>query len=121
VIQVADLNFQLLDGGSGVDTLALTDSGLALNLANFRNQLAGIEKIDLTGSGDNSLTLSKPDVVNLSDTSNSLQVDGNAGDTYVFADSGWVPGGVTLVGGVSYSVFDNGAAHVLINSAMIVQ
>ena len=117
-IKVADLNFQKADGGSGFDTLALTGANLNLNLADFRNQLSGIERIDLTGSGNNTLTLLRQDVANLSDTGNSLQVDGNAGDHYHFSDTGWVKGAdVTLVG-VVYHTFDNGAAHLLLNAAL---
>jgi hypothetical protein len=117
-IRVPGLGFQRADGGSGFDTLALTGGGLNLNLANFRNQLDSIERIDLTGSGDNTLTLLKRDMVNLSDTGNTLQVDGNAGDHYHFADSGWTQGAdVTLVG-VTYHAYNNGAAHLLLNAAL---
>jgi hypothetical protein len=117
-LRVPGLGFQRADGGSGFDTLALTGGGLTLNLADFRNQLDGIERINLTGSGDNTLTLLKRDLLNLSDTGNTLQVDGNAGDHYHLSDSGWVQGvDVTLVG-VSYHTFDNGAAHLLLNAAL---
>lgn len=57
-------------------------------------------------------------MLNLSDTSNTLRVDGNAGDHYHFNDTGWVPGAdVTLVG-VLYHRFDNGAAQLLLNAAL---
>jgi len=117
-IKVPDLKFQKVDGGSGTDTLALTGAGLNLNLADFRNQLSGIERIDLTGSGNNTLTLLKRDAVNLSDTGNSLQVDGNAGDHYHFSDTGWVKGADVSLVGVVYHTFDNGAAHLLLNAAL---
>jgi hypothetical protein len=117
-IRVPGLGFQHADGGSGFDTLALDGGGLTLNLADFRNQLAGIERINLTGSGNNTLTLLKRDMLNLSDTGNTLQVDGNTGDHYHFADSGWAPGAdVTLVG-VTYHTYDNGAAHLLLDAAL---
>jgi Ca2+-binding RTX toxin-like protein len=117
-LRVPGLGFQRADGGSGFDTLALDGGWLNLSLANFRNQLSGIEAIDLTGSGDNTLTLLKRDLLNLSDTGNTVRVDGNAGDHYHLSDGGWAPGAdVTLVG-VAYHTFDNGAAHLLLNAAL---
>jgi Ca2+-binding RTX toxin-like protein len=121
ILHVANLQFQKADGGSGTDTLALDGQGLNFNLANFRNQLSGIERIDLTGSGDNTLTLLKRDVLNLSDTSNTLRVDGNTGDHYHFADAaGWTQGTDVTVVGVVYHSFENGAAQVLIDAAVTV-
>ncbi|BBL74641.1 beta strand repeat-containing protein [Methylomagnum ishizawai] len=118
LIKVPDLGFQKIDGGSGTDTLALTGSGLNLDLAKFRNHLDGLESIDLTGSGNNTLTFTKRDMLALSDTGNTLRVTGNAGDHYHFSDGGWVQkADVTLVG-VAYHVFDNGAAHLLLNNAL---
>ncbi len=118
LIKVNDLSFLRADGGTGTDTLALTGAALNLNLADFRNQLFGIEKIDLTGGGDNTLSFLKRDMAGLSDTGNTLQVDGNAGDHYHFSDAGWVQKADVILVGVTYHVFDNGAAHVLLNAAL---
>ncbi len=88
IIKVPDLDFHLASGGTGNDTLELTGSGIGLNLANFRgdvrfsgdNTIRDVETIDLTGSGDNTLTLTAKDVFDLSDTTDTLVVKGNEGD-----------------------------------------
>ena len=85
-----------VDGGTGTDTLKLAASGETLNLTTFNNTAyyglyTGIEIIDLTGNGTNSLILNVNDVLNLSDTSDRLTVDGNTGDS-VSKGSGWTQG-----------------------------
>ncbi|MEO5362666.1 MAG: Ig-like domain-containing protein, partial [Magnetococcus sp. DMHC-8] len=113
VITVADLIFQLVDGGSGTDTLALSGTGMTLTLANVRGKVEGIEKIDLTGSGNNILMLAPLDLLSLSDLSNTLTVAGNAGDV-VNAGTGWTDGGV--VGG--YHVYTAGQAVLNVATAV---
>ncbi|MFM9110003.1 MAG: hypothetical protein ACKOPN_05310 [Prochlorococcaceae cyanobacterium] len=64
-----------IDGGGGVDTIALHGSSLTFNLTAVAQQgaltnsnasrLASIEAIDLTGSGDNSLILAPVDIRDL--------------------------------------------------------
>ncbi|HLF95662.1 MAG TPA: DUF4347 domain-containing protein [Methylococcaceae bacterium] len=112
-IVAPDLSFQQVDGGSGVDTLALSGSGLTLDLAALRGRIENIEAIDLTGSGDNRLQLTALDLLNLSDTSNTLTVEGNTGDA-VYLDNGWTPLG--MVDG--YYVRTQGAALLRINPLM---
>ena len=64
-----------IDGGSGVDTISFSGAGLSFDLRSVANQAAlntseasrlnSIEAFDLTGSGDNSLTLALNDLRDL--------------------------------------------------------
>ena len=97
-LTISDLTFRRIDGGLGTDTLALT--GLSLDLTSIRDpRIKGIEQIDLT-TGNNTLTLNRLEILNLSPNSNSLQVLGNAGD--VVNASGFVAG-VTAGGFTTYT------------------
>jgi methionine-rich copper-binding protein CopC len=115
VIVIPDLAFRRIDGGSGVDTLQVSGSNINFNLANFHNRIFGIETIDITGSGNNNLTLGALDVRNLSDTSNTLKIIGNAGDTLHFG-TGWIDGGIA--GG--FHTYTQGTAVLMIGTAITV-
>jgi len=93
-IRVSDLSFQLVDGGTGDDALHLAGSALNLDLASLGDKISGIESICIYGRGDNTLTLTAADLLNLSDTTNTLKVHGNAGDHIVGLSSGWTDGGI---------------------------
>jgi hypothetical protein len=91
-ITAADLNFRLVDGGSGTDTLVLQGAGQTFDFTTLKdNKITGIEVVDITGTGNNILKLGVRDVFNISDTdsfnfstasqSNTLVVNGNTGDT----------------------------------------
>ena len=92
-LRVSDLGFARAMGGSGIDTLALAGAGNMLDLAAIANsRLQDIERIDLTGTGNNTLRLTALEVLNLSSTTNALRVLGNAGDRVVLDEAGWVAG-----------------------------
>ena len=114
IIQVSNLNFQLVDGGTGNDTLVLTRSNMNLNLTSIHGELSDIEVIDLHGTGSNTLTLTPLDVLNLSDSSNTLKVDGNAGDRVDGLSSGWTDGGVQG----DFHAYTDGAAILLVGVNM---
>jgi len=111
-IRVADLSFGLVDGGGADDTLHLAGSDLNLDLRSFYGKISGIETICLYGKGDNALTLDAAGLLNLSDTTNTLKVNGNAGDHIVGLSSGWTDGGVDLNG--FFHIFSQGDAVLLV-------
>ena len=114
---VADLGFFKIAGRLGVDTLRLDGAGLALNLTTFpHSKIAGIERIDLTGSGANTLTLTAREVLNLSPTTNTLTVLGNA-DDFVNFGAGWIREANQTDGATTLKVFTNGAATLRIADA----
>ncbi|MEY4563329.1 MAG: hypothetical protein RLZZ618_2606, partial [Pseudomonadota bacterium] len=122
-----------IDGGGGMDTLALSGSNLVLDLTQVSNTSAGdtragsrldsIEKIDLTGTGNNSITLTAKDVFDLGAANlfattgrTQLLIDGNAGDTVDLADgagtAGWTQaGGTTTIGGQLYEVWNSNVTN----------
>ncbi len=145
-----------VDGGSGIDTFSLSGSSISLDLTAIANQGAGgpgglsritsVERIDLTGSGNNTLTLSLKDVIDMSGMNNfnnangwvdgtyglaaggangvnpeqrhQLVIDGNAGDGV--NASGWgVSVGTVTHSGHTYDVYNQGTfAQLLIDSTI---
>lgn len=134
-----------VDGGAGLDTLQLSGAGITLDLGKVANQggsvpgsvsrLESIERIDLTGSGNNTLRLGVKDVQDIAGMNlinqttqaalgwtngtfvfparvrrHQLIVDGNAGDALQLpaTASGWVNAGTVFHHGIGYTVYDTG-------------
>ena len=85
---ITKADFKRAYGGSGDDELVFGGNGLALDFSAHARAVArvkSIESIDLTGSGDNTLTLDEHAVYQLTEQRSggkaTLTIDGNAGDT----------------------------------------
>lgn len=129
-----------IDGGTGLDTIALSGAGVVLDLSLIARQsammpsvgsrLASIERVDLTGSGDNSLRLKARDVTDLATPGAYLlngravlMVDGNPGDTVQLVDAQWMQSITSYgFGGTSYEIYVNvqGNATVLVERGVAV-
>jgi len=110
ILAISDLTFKRIVGGTGNDMLRLDGSGLMLNLTTLSdNRLLGIEQIDISGSGNNTLTLSYRDVLNLSDESNTLVVRRNLGDV-INIGSGWTQLANETISAIVFNVYKQGEA-----------
>jgi hypothetical protein len=135
-----------VDGGAGIDTLRLDGAGINLDLGVIRNvglvgginmsRISAIEKIDLTGSGNNSLSLSLADVVDMAGMNSfnsgngwtglgavegrhQVVVDGNAGDKLTLTGGGWTDAGTATFNGHTYEVYKNGSyGEVLVDTSL---
>ncbi len=110
-LKVSDLGFRRIVGGNGFDALFVEGSGRSLNLLNISdNRIVDIEQINITGTGDNTLTLTQREVLNLSSTTNTLNVVANAGDRV-----GFEPGWTKQSDFSGFQVFTKGAATLRVS------
>jgi hypothetical protein len=104
------------NGGSGTDTLRLAGAGLTLDLAAVPDEkIVDMEFISLSGTGDNNLLFTAGDVLTLSSTSDTLRVNGNAGDS-VSAGTGWLYTGNIASSGQTYARYTQGAAVLQVDT-----
>ena len=125
IIGVSDTSFARIDGGTGTDTLRIDGSGITLDLTQILpSVITDIERIDLTGSGANSLKLSQLDVFDLTtertDGKAVISVTGNAGDGVTFADVGWSNVGTITEGSLTFDRYALGNAEVRIQQGLVV-
>jgi hypothetical protein len=92
------------------DVLELVGSGQHLDLTALNNNvIQGIEQVDLTGTGNNTLSLNVNDLLALSGSTDDLIVKGNVGDTVNLITSAghWTQNGDQVINGVTYHVYDS--------------
>ncbi|HEY9693822.1 MAG TPA: hypothetical protein V6D15_16575 [Oculatellaceae cyanobacterium] len=117
ILGISDTSFKRIDGGTGNDTLRVNASLIGLDLTSIANNLImGIEQIDLTGTGDNSLTFTKLDLQHLSDDGNQLIVLGNAGDTITSTGQSWIAGSTETIGSNLYQSYTVGNSTLLVDT-----
>ena len=97
-----------IDGGGGTDTLDA--SGADVDITTFAGTITGIEQIDLSAVGNQSVTLTAQDVLDMSDT-NTVTIVGGSPDT-VEAGTGWTDGGIS--GG--FHTYTQGLATLLVDT-----
>ncbi|MEP2927352.1 MAG: hypothetical protein ABJP31_25070, partial [Bauldia litoralis] len=119
VFGVSDLSFADIDGGTGTDTLRLDGAGLSLDLSTtLPAEITSIERIDLTGTGDNTLTVDRLSVFDLTEERSGgkaiVTVTGDAGDIVNVADAGWFYQGSVEDGGAIFDRYTNGNAELRI-------
>lgn len=85
-VLVWDANDTVIDGGNGTDTLSAEGSNI--DLGAFGGTIAKIEVVDLSGFGNQTVTLSASDVLDITDNGNKLTIDGDMGDYVALTDFG---------------------------------
>lgn len=115
-LSIGDGSFRKLDGGRGEDHVVLAGAGIHVDLTAISDLwISEIEGFDLTGSGDNELTLTVGEVLRISETSNRLVVRRDAGDR-VNIGVGWTETGSESIDGDSFRVFEAGVATLLVEN-----
>ena len=120
-----------VEGDAGIDTLRIDGAGVTLDLTLAANQhVQGIERINLAGSGANSLVLDVNQLLRLPDhfdmfvTSHTSQllVTGNTDDSVTLLGSGWQHDVATVeLAGVQYQSYSHtgAAAQLLVHPDLI--
>ena len=113
IYQASDTSVQ---GGAGADILKVNSTGVVLNLTAVSNTVyTDIEVIRITGTGNNTLTVALSDVLAISTTTDTLRIDGNAGDT-VNAGNGWTHGADQVIGANTYDTYTRSTATLLVDA-----
>ncbi|WP_253252481.1 Ig-like domain-containing protein [Variovorax boronicumulans] len=111
-----------IQGNGGIDTLKLTKADQVLDLTALAGKLTSVEVIDITGTGNNTLTLSLAEVLEngtvdqfVANGRVQMMVGGNAGDAVSLLDllpngtdpGDWAQGANVTIDGVVYEVYQH--------------
>ena len=107
-LYVGSSTFYVVSGDLGTDKLWFDRTALSLDLTTI-SSITGVEEFNLVGSGNNTLTLDLSSLLALSDTSDTLLVRGELGDT-VNKGLGWSAHGTEVIDGTTYKVYAQATA-----------
>jgi hypothetical protein len=107
--------------------LALAGTGLVLDLTNrtLAAKISGIERFDLTGTGDNTLIFDRLAVLNEAPAeaggTHVITVEGDAGDAVALFNAYWSNAGTVVEGAVTFDRYVSGNAEVRVEQGLIVR
>lgn len=123
ITKLSQSNTMLLDGGSGINTLKISDSGSTLDLtdATIAAKVQGFNTIDLTGTGNNTLKLDPAAVARIATTDDNtgtpgnedalMVVNGNTGDALQLAGT-WTAATASQTGAALSAIYGSGYGFV---------
>ncbi|MDD5405765.1 MAG: hypothetical protein PHE73_02345 [Sulfurovaceae bacterium] len=104
---VYDASDSIIDGGAGTDTLYIIGSGVILDLTTIADsKIIGIEKIDLTGSGNNTFILNYSNLLALKNDGDILFITGDSNDTIILSEKVFVDS--QTIDGVIFNTYNIG-------------
>jgi Ca2+-binding RTX toxin-like protein len=92
------------DSAVGFDRLVITGANVNISQADVFNKFYNLEEVDLTGTGNNSMTLNALDVLQTSDTL-QMRILGDFGDQVTSTGQGWKFDGTQNFEGETYNVY----------------
>lgn len=115
------------DGGEGVDTLCLTGPLTNFDLTASNYDLANLERLDISGASDVSVTLSADEIAAITEdfndvtaSANTLVVAGDAGDKLDLG-ADWTAVDTTDIDGAGYTIYEHAdGARVVADSDITV-
>ena len=90
-----------VNGSTGNDKVKIKSGNLDLVAMTNQSQITNTESVDMTGTNNNTLTVGKADVLDISSSTNTLTVLGNVGDT-VDLRGAWVLDGTMSAPGFEF-------------------